>query len=128
MCEQRGVRVALWLADSRDPRELRRDRWTSRAVLDAQVPVIVPGAERRLTDAGVGRCRSGKAETEGRRRQREEEEEEEAVKEEKNRAAFAVVLVSRKTVSKSGEEWDGGVGVAKCADPDAVCSTNADWV
>lgn len=69
------------------------------------MPVIVPGAESRLTDAGVGRCRSEKAETEGRRRQGEEEEkEEEAVKEEKNRAAFAVVLVSRKGVSKSGEE------------------------
>lgn len=39
--EQRGVRVALWLADSRDPRELRRDRWTSRAVLDARAPLIV---------------------------------------------------------------------------------------
>lgn len=47
--EQRGVGVALWLADSRDPRELRRDRWTSRAVLDARAPLIV-SAEGSVSD------------------------------------------------------------------------------
>lgn len=60
----------------------------------------------------------------GERRRRRAEEEK--ADEEENRIAFAFALVSRETIPQSGEEWDGGVGAAKYADPAAVCG--AEWV
>lgn len=94
------------------------------------MPVIVPGAESRLTDAGVGRCRYEKAATEGRRRRREEEEEaEEAVKEEKNPGS----LRRRFGEPKNGlQKWGGMRRRRRCSFsvpiPMLSVSTNADWV
>lgn len=80
---------------------------------------------RELSD---GRSSSPLSVREERDGKKEETEEEEVVKEGQNRVAFTLVLVSRKTIFKSGEEWDGGVGVAKYADPDAAWIANTDCV